>query len=896
MREEQQITALMIAVFIVGLAGLFLMGGIPGLASEGMNLGETNEVSIDEYKADLYLNGTLVEHFTYNQGKPLFGKVFRLWDYPLSFQKMDRPYVEAVDIDPLQGAIPYIRNWLGDVNVIVDDGSVVAFPKEMDYTADVASLAMKSEMGCYKPERFDEGQQEISYLFKMHPPIEQDEKYCHWNLKLAEEHLPYRSADIKVHDPEGYIVQLFTHPAMAMQKVGDTWIINGSSQKDDLLEVEMLLKADAARFIEGFPRNVSDILGKTLSANSEPWTSPSLSASEDGYADEGIAIKRYSADVYLNGSIQERFLYDIHDPHHYMMLYRSWRTPLSTERLKEPYVEPIKIIAPKDTVPYVKDYKGEVRILSPNGTFYSNKVYGLWPMCKAIKYACSPNEAGYYYIKSNSKSPIKAGYRFKIHPAIKSDGKNSLLSLSLANRHLPYSNLMITIHDPGDKISRIFTRPKMAVSKNDQGLVISGQSSRDVPLEVNMLLSPDAAVSTNGFVQSSQDVEGQFLGAESDYVWKDTLASIFSVGMRLLVLLAPLVLFIVYRRYGKERSFTVPGVLSFIPNSRKPWQVNLVFKWDPFDFDRDGFYATILNLERQGLVDIQSEEPDGFRIKILKGPDAVEDNYERKVLMFLSKNAENDVFSVQAFEANIEKLRSRAEDDSVSAMEALHRVRDDMNELVAGPGDSTANEFFMSYGKAGAMLIALPIALIFATGILFTTMGDLYPQLALGFYTSVVFLVESSIPAFVAPKAFFGRWKADYYKEKLEWDAFKKFLSDFAMIQKYAPEDTNIWKDWLVYGTALGVGKKVVKAMEQLEVPALPEAYAVVYAPSHFEHIHYRSSEHVTTKAEREAAARQSSGWGGGGDGFHTSGGFHSGGGGGFGGGGGHGGGGGGAR
>ncbi len=895
MREEQQITALMIAVFIVGLGGLFLMGGIPGLALKGINPEETNAVYVDDYKADLYLNGTLDEHFKYNQGKPLFGKVFRQWDHPLSFQKLEWPYVEAIGIDLLQGAIPYLKSWQGDVKIITEDGSEVVFPKEMGYETDISSLAMRNEMGCYNPERFGEGQQEISYIFKMHPPIEQDEKYCHWNLKLAEEHLPYRSVNIKVHDPEGYIVHLFTHPNMDTQKVGDAWVITGSSKKDDLLELEMILKADAAKFMDGFPRNVSDILGKTLSANKEPWINPSESVSEGGSAEGGVVIERYSADVYLNGTIQERFQDDINTPHKYSMLYRNWRTLLSTERLKAPYAEPIKVLAPKGTVAYVKDFEGKVWILSPNGTFYPDKYYEFWPIAKTIKLVSSLNEAG-YYITRGPKSPLIAGYRFKIHPAIKSDGKNSLLSLSMANRHLPYDHMTITIHDPKGEISRIFTRPKMDVSKNDQGLVVSGQSGQDVPLEVNMLLSPDVAVSTNGFVQPSQDVEGQFLGAESDYFWKDTLASIFSVGMRLLVLLAPLVLFIVYRRYGKERSFTVPGVLSFIPNGRKPWQVNLVFKWDPFDFDRDGFYATILNLERQGLVDIQSEDPDGFRIKILKGPDAIEDNYERKVLMFLSKNAENDVFSVLAFEANIEKLRLRAEDDSVSAMEALHRVRDDMNELVAGPGDSTANEFFMSYGKAGAMLIALPIALIFATGILFTTMGDMYPQLAFGFYSSVVFLVQSSIPAFVAPKTFFGRWKADYYKEKLEWDAFKKFLSDFAMIQKYAPEDTNIWKDWLVYGTALGVGKKVVKAMEQLEAPALPEAHAVVYAPSHFEHIHFRSSEHVTTRAEREAAARQSSGWSGGGGGFHTSGGFHSGGGGGFGGGGGHGGGGGGAR
>ena len=74
------------------------------------------------------------------------------------------------------------------------------------------------------------------------------------------------------------------------------------------------------------------------------------------------------------------------------------------------------------------------------------------------------------------------------------------------------------------------------------------------------------------------------------------------------------------------------------------------------------------------------------------------------------------------------------------------------------------------------------------------------------------------IIAFAAPSTLFGHWKDDRYKEKLEWDAFTHFLSDMAMIQKYAPADLSMWGDWLVYGTALGVGDKVEKAMKALNI------------------------------------------------------------------------------
>lgn len=80
-----------------------------------------------------------------------------------------------------------------------------------------------------------------------------------------------------------------------------------------------------------------------------------------------------------------------------------------------------------------------------------------------------------------------------------------------------------------------------------------------------------------------------------------------------------------------------------------------------------------------------------------------------------------------------------------------------------------------------------------------------------------------------------------FLQRKLEWDAFKSFLSDFAMIQQYSPADLMIWKEWLVYGTALGVGEKVAAAMSDLNID-IPEAVAVESMHTHFSHAYSFSS------------------------------------------------------
>src|SRR5665811_13647 len=102
---------------------------------------------------------------------------------------------------------------------------------DAQYTTEISSLAEQDEAGSYNPGRFDAGQYEISYVFRLHPSLECDKEYCHLNIKLADEHLPYNNVIIVVHDPQGYVSQLFEHSLMDVKKEGDTWIVRGASQK-----------------------------------------------------------------------------------------------------------------------------------------------------------------------------------------------------------------------------------------------------------------------------------------------------------------------------------------------------------------------------------------------------------------------------------------------------------------------------------------------------------------------------------------------------------------------------------------------------------------------------------------------------------------------------------------
>lgn len=267
MREERQIAVLIVSVFLIGAVGLLLTEGMIGSAANETEdasqqpLSVHDDVYVYEYSADFYPNGTLEERFVYQisaSGK--YRMLYRNFKESLASEKLNRPCIELVEVCPPAETTAYLKDWSGRVEIISGDAS---------RASEIQSLAMTNEAGCYRPERFSRGRYEISYLFKVHPPLECDDEYCHLNLKLADEHLPYRTATIAIHDENGSVRRIFPHPPMEVVHEGDVWLLRGSSPKDELLEVEILFDPDVAGAMDGFPRNVTEVGNRTLAANAD---------------------------------------------------------------------------------------------------------------------------------------------------------------------------------------------------------------------------------------------------------------------------------------------------------------------------------------------------------------------------------------------------------------------------------------------------------------------------------------------------------------------------------------------------------------------------------------------------------------------------------------------------
>jgi len=527
-----------------------------------------------------------------------------------------------------------------------------------------------------------------------------------------------------------------------------------------------------------------------------------------------LVVDEYSVTFHANGTLVEDYTYEVKVSNEYRMLFRSWDAPLSTGQLSRPHIQFVKARASSsEQIVYVKDFQGVVWM---EDRFRNDpQIFGL------VRSLAGLNEVGVLKPDRFPAGRYKVQYVFLIRPPLEYDGDLCHLNLQLANKHLTYRNVKLVIED-GDYSVAIYARPPLGEIRDGRRIVFYGSAARDELLEIEFLFRMDILEVLKGYPRRVDDVRDLTIQANMLYMVQYRGAQILSDGARAFALFTPVILALLYVTFGREKRFVVPKYLSTVPNKeRKPWVVNLVFNGDAFDFDENGFYATLLDLHRRGKIRI-SPKNGGLAIQVLN--QAGDDTYENRVLGFLSDMSKGGVMDTDS----IKELASDFTSSSDRWSRLMH-IQRELNYLVREAEPRVASEFMVSGRKR-----ILPIALTSATFLVASFLAmfllpNLSSLLTSAVVASVIPVVQSVI-AIAFPSTLFGKWLGLSYREKLEWGSFRRFLSDLALIRKYAPEDLSMWGEWLVYATALGVGDAVVRAMKELKIE-LPESRFAPHIP-----------------------------------------------------------------
>jgi uncharacterized membrane protein len=515
-----------------------------------------------------------------------------------------------------------------------------------------------------------------------------------------------------------------------------------------------------------------------------------------------IIVDRYVATYLTDGTLIEEYSYEIKKSNQYRMLYRIWEAPLLQGKLEQPYIEFLNSSSKKEMILYMKNFLGSTKVSEP----YRNQTRTI----NTIKSLAELNEVGGFRSQRFDSGEYTINYVFKIHPPIEYDEEICHVNIKLANQHVKYRNVTLIIEDVG-YIEEIYSHPPtLQMFREENKIIFRGSSEQDELLEIEMLLKNDIMNVLDGFPSRSDNVRDRTVQANIQYSAQYYGATALWQGTRIFSMILPFLFVLLYIAYGREKPFVVPKYLSTIPNEkRKPWLVNLVIKNDALDYDKDGFYATLLDLHLRKKIRIKRKN-SGLITQILDDTDL--DNYELRAVNFLRDLSQNGTIDTN----EVEKLASELT-STRSEWPRLKQLQRELSYLTRTAEPDVAKEFVENGRMKIIPFIMISILLLVLSIFLGFIFTNVFMLLLTAAATSIILIVQSLI-AFAFPSTLFGKWRGSSYREKLEWDAFKRMLSDLVQIKKYTPQDLSMWGKWLVYGTSLGVGDNVVKAMKDLGI------------------------------------------------------------------------------
>ncbi len=327
----------------------------------------------------------------------------------------------------------------------------------------------------------------------------------------------------------------------------------------------------------------------------------------------------------------------------------------------------------------------------------------------------------------------------------------------------------------------------------------------------------------------------------------------------LLILLTctPLILLgLIYIIFGKEQPVVVPDELSFVPNPSRPlWMVSAVFS----DGVQGNNMTKATKLTQALLFKMADKKIAKFKEKLVRFDDKKladfmlsddPDHEDIHKLIALIKNCfkkeKDGWYNLAEIAPNKEDVLARGIEELLSSSR--------MNRAWAQCMDTT--------GEKLAHFVLVLSAFVY---LLFLRVFLFIPALCL-FFGTFAFAIGT------LRTGLFARWKKNYFKEFLHWQAFKRFLQDSAALEKYGVQDINMWRDWLIYGAALGVGGAVSKTFQQLvEKGAIPKNH-LFYAC--IANTYYYPSINYALNASNAASPSPTGFSGGFGGGFGVGGGF----------------------
>ncbi|MBQ6218955.1 MAG: DUF2207 domain-containing protein [Methanosphaera sp.] len=285
-----------------------------------------------------------------------------------------------------------------------------------------------------------------------------------------------------------------------------------------------------------------------------------------------------------------------------------------------------------------------------------------------------------------------------------------------------------------------------------------------------------------------------------DLDFQGSLTSILSDIMGLLMIVPA----IIYVIFGREPKIDYNAEYEHeLPTNSKPIEVNDIVVGDVGEVDSNGFYAVLLDLINKGYFKILSSNSDTTIIKPTDKLINDLEGYEIDVIQYLSKFKDGNGAISLGDISNREKPEEYKSFMLNWNMKAAKFVPD---SLIKRYFDDKGSRIFKIFT---ILLFILSIIMIILVMMDFIVINEITLLLL-----AIVMLIESTLLLSV-PNTTPGRWTPEGKEYHDRWSNFKKYISDYSMIEERPPASVQVWGEYLVYAAALGCAKEATKTMKK---------------------------------------------------------------------------------
>lgn len=286
----------------------------------------------------------------------------------------------------------------------------------------------------------------------------------------------------------------------------------------------------------------------------------------------------------------------------------------------------------------------------------------------------------------------------------------------------------------------------------------------------------------------------------------------------------PIILFsLIWFYFGKEnKTKEIPKELSFYPKERKAWQVAAYFCPPFLGMNKRFLSALMMDLERRKIIDIKTKERKilgselFIKINKISSHEKIDEIEKRflETIQFLYSGAKENERDGEYL--NFSKIQKNYL--FVSVLEEMYKdIKKRINKIGSKYIDTRGNGYIIGLGTLMFFIFfyIFQSEQVLKNGLMIAHMGLIL----------LIYIIVSM------KTTLFTKYKDKYYQEYLEWQGFKKYMEGNEMIKRYPKKSVIIWGHILVYSSALGIAKKVLKELRDAKIisDTQYETYSGIY-------------------------------------------------------------------